>query len=427
MSHDLQVNLPAGLRDTPMFKSKNAAVVQDLVETQKERNPGIHSILQAPIEHKFNTPGTELPVLEKDSLIPKFVDPSEVPLTSKFSYALGLEQVVQSQTNDRNVQDIISVNHQLRDGNFVGAQQTLGRDLTAQEITSRQITPSTLTGMFTYTKSDEQNFARSEALHAQDQIYQTELYKLEDRLLAGDDISAGVVRQIGLHFKNRTSDTVDPAVWQLYQEVYPKAIRYLNKGELNRKHEHNLSQPNPFNLPHNEEEKKEEEKPSFNHPLQPQNKIKGDGIGKIPKGWIRFGKYEFDRAKLKHHNILSLRYEKTKRKINSYPNLKVGNGFRDHVFHLSTGEGEPQKLNPDEERMVHRLIQHSEANIHPLGMTTVDSPANPMNSLYTMLAEVNAGNDSIKLRLKIEKMLTAMTKSGHISSELAQKIRSEYF
>jgi hypothetical protein len=71
MSHDLQVHLPAGLREAPLLKSKNAAVIQDMIETQEERVSGIKSVLQPGIERKFNTPRTGVPTLDKDTLVPR--------------------------------------------------------------------------------------------------------------------------------------------------------------------------------------------------------------------------------------------------------------------------------------------------------------------------------------------------------------------
>jgi hypothetical protein len=426
--HDLQVNLPAGLREAPMFSSKNAAVIQDMVETQEERNPGIKSVLQPGIERKFNTPGTGAPVLDKDTLVPPFVDPAaRVPLTSKFSYALGLEQVIQGQSADRNVQDIISANHQLKDGNFVGAQQTLGRDLTEDEINRRQVTPSTGSGTFTYTSSAP-SFSKIEADKNRDLYYNGKINELEQAMIRGDSVDQSLANQIYLYFRYRKQDQVDPAIWQRYTEVF--ASYYRNSGKSNpRKPSDSDKDPfvpssaNDMHQNYNSEEKKRDPFEGLEEQMKQQM---GLGIGKIQKGWIKLGKYEFDRSKLHHHNTLSIRYQKNKRKVNGFPNAPVTYAVRDHLMHLTTGEGLPQKLNTAEEHMLHDLFRKSEANIQlqPLGLA---KPAtSPMISLQTMLAEVNAGNDSHQLKANIERLLSKLQKEGHISTDICSKIRSHY-
>jgi hypothetical protein len=140
------------------------------------------------------------------------------------------------------------------------------------------------------------------------------------------------------------------------------------------------------------------------------------------------GKYEFDRAKLKHHSTLSVRYGSTKKKVNGFPNAPVSNAVREHLFHLTTGEGLPQKLNGAEEHMIHHLVSKSEANIQlkPVGIPSTKPAPKPLTLLYTMVAEVEAGNDSQELKQRIDQMLNRLQQQGHISSTFAHKIRSHY-
>lgn len=433
--HDLQVNLPAGLRDPVMFSSKNAAIIQDLDQIQDSRNPGIHSILQPDIAHKFNTPGTAVPVLDKDTLQPPFVDPAaRTPLTSKFSYALGLGEVIRSQFADRNVQDIISVNHQLRDGNFVGAEETIGRPLTDDEIARRQVTPSTLTGQYNYALNVTGNaLVGSEANQIRDQFYQNELVKIEDSMQRGDTLNAGMIQLVKIYFQHRGLDKVDPALRQLYQEVMSQVFRY--KGAPKSDMEPSAppdpsvdlfqlgSRINPFRNP---PEVKGDAEPLANGDAM--NVVYGSGIGKVSKEHIRLGKYEFDKSKLKHGGMLSLRYATSKRKVNGYPNTKVTDTFRDHLLHLTTGKGVPiEDLSAADQNYMHRLIKQSEADIKLKPVGAGNKKGNPVEHLYVMLAEIDAGNDSQLLKSNINKLLTQLQSKGHISFSLAQDIRKEYF
>ncbi len=89
-----QAHVPAGLRDPVLFSSKNAAVIQDLSEQVAERPPTVKSVLQPNIEHKFLSPASNTPLLDKNGIDPKLIIPASVKLDSKFSYATGLGEVI---------------------------------------------------------------------------------------------------------------------------------------------------------------------------------------------------------------------------------------------------------------------------------------------------------------------------------------------
>jgi len=208
------------------------------------------------------------------------------------------------------------------------------------------------------------------------------------------------VNYILTYFRQRGSEKVDPSIWVQYMAI---------RKEINRNSGVDTIPVVP--------------------PIAPdQNLQQGSGVGKIQKGWVRLGKYEFDRAKLKHHATLSLRYGKTKRKVNGMPNSQITNNLKDHLLHLTTGEGMPKQLEPHEQNMLHHLIKKSEADIRlqPLLVKSTKPAMDPMTELYTMLAEVDAGNDSNNLKVAIEKLLTRLQKASHISFQLAQNIRSHY-
>lgn len=395
--HDLQVNIPAGLRDPVIFSSKNAGIVDNLLVTDEERNPTVKSVLQRDIASKFFSPATRLPVLDKDGLDPKFVDPAGSKLDSKFSYADGLAQVTQSQLSDRNVQDIISANHQLRDGNFVGAQDTLGRELTQDEIVRRQVTPSTLTGQY-----NANAFATASTTTAgsdlRDSTIERLLLKFEQQMSNGDDLSPSEVNYVKHAMKLRNSTQVNPALRDLYSTVMPRAATYAVKGQV-------VSQPQG--------------------PQGDPEEQKGDGIGKIKSGFIKLGKYEIDRKKLHHGGTLSIRYATSKKKVNGFPNCKVSDAMRDNIMQVTTGKPGSRELDAVEQNLFHKLIRQSEADVQlkPLGL---EQTGDPVQHLYTMLGEIDAGNDSFKLKQAVEVMLAKLVASSHISTKLAEQIRSSY-
>jgi hypothetical protein len=178
------------------------------------------------------------------------------------------------------VQDIISANHQLRDGNFVGAQLTLGRDLTDEEIARRQITPSTLTGQYTMNNSGTTTFSQMEADQKRDEFYNTKLNELENTMNNGDTPSASLANQIHQYFRYRKRDHVDPAIWQRYTEVFLRYRREVGKGPKPDDPEppqyvpHDILNLDAFEQPEQEEEKE-----------NPGQLGQGIGIGKIKKGW----------------------------------------------------------------------------------------------------------------------------------------------
>lgn len=428
-----QVNLPAGLRDNPKWPSKNASIISDLFQTDAERPPGIHSHLQPDIERKFNGPNTGAPILEKDSLVHSFTNPAKpYQFDSKFNYAQGLEQVAKSQFADRNVQDIISANHQLKDGNVIGAEQTMGRPLTQEEVTQRQVTPPTGTGQYTPYQFAPNPMKGAEVTQLRDDFYKKELIKLDIFIQNGDTVDESAIRSCIFYMTRRGLQNFGPDVRILYESVvtwYNTHKGYNKNNPTGHHHQSSPDQTEPPPQQHEEKKEREQKQQEYaGEDEQTGDAFTGSGIGKIQKGHIQLGKFEFDRSKLMHGNELSLRYGKSKKKVNGMPNMKVSSTFKDHLMHMVHGNGLPKEpLRSEEHNFMHKLLTKSEADVKLKPAFNKPVSGDPMQRLYMLLAEMDAGNTSHLIIREVKEIVDKLEKSHHISSSIASSIRSSYF
>lgn len=151
----------------------------------------------------------------------------------------------------------------------------------------------------------------------------------------------------------------------------------------------------------------------------------GSGVGKL-FGHIPFGKFEIDRKKLVRDHQLSLRYMISKKKVNGIPNKKVSEAFVNNVIHLSKNEPIEETLSPDEQRLFHFMVLKSDADLPQIRSLNLDRDSMSLKQLYTMLAQIDAGNTSLKMLKDIESLKVHLEKQGHISKELAKQIQDAY-
>lgn len=460
MSEDYQYNMPAGLRDPTIFKSKDAAVVQDLDQKISTLEPGIKS--QPGLEPSFLGNDSAPPVLDKDTLEPKFVAPNPEKLKSKFNYAKNLEEVVGGQYANEIVQGLISVNHQLRNNNLAGAQDTLGRPLTTEEIQTKQITPVSLGGQkSSRLVSTKETEALAQAkLSANDFAGASAILK---RPLTKEEINSGQINQ-GI------SDKVNQLVMNREYEKAAKLLkRPLTNEEIKRSAVSAYQAPAPavpsrlpifppprrlqpsvnpnsggwfpsqdvqelWQLPYDYEAPDDFVSnlpaPSlWNRVLRGVQMYRrnqsGYGIGAVPHGHMLFGKFEIDRKKLQHGGQLSVRYAQTKRKVNGMPNVRVSPKFIENIMGLANQTGIKHPLDSREQKLLDSVIQKSEANI-PLTSLGLDRDSHSVKQLYTIIAEIEAGNDSRFMKREAEKLLQFLEHHGHISKQLASQIRTSY-
>jgi hypothetical protein len=454
MSDDYQYNVPAGLRDPILFKSKDAAVVQDLDQNISTLEPTIKSVLQAPIESKFLGNDSAAPVLEKDTLDPKFVAPNPTKLDSKYNLAKNLEPVVESQYADTIVQDLISANHQLRNNNLAGAQDTLGRPLTETEIQTKQVTPVSLGGQKSSrpVSTTETDALAQAKLSAGDFTGAATILKraLTKEEIDSKQLNYGISDQVSQLLRNGdyvkaaellkrplTNEEISRGAVSVYQAPPPSAPqRPLPIFPPPRKRPPLV---NP-NLPGAYMPSGEEIIPwyMYNHDPYYQalgkaepnyqalwNWFGGSGIGPVPHGHMMFGKFEIDRKKLQHGGQLSVRYAQTKRKVNGLPNMRVSPKFVENIMGLANQTGLKHPLDSREQKILDTVIQRSEANI-PLQSLGLDKDSNSVKQLYTIIAEIESGNDSRYMKREAEKLLDFLEHHSHISKQLASQIRSSY-
>ena len=88
-------------------------------------------------------PTTTVPkVLDKDTIDPASVLPVVPPQYVQPGLAEGLTKVAQSQQFELQVQRVVSANNALKRGNYKSAESILGRQLSAEEIANKTVTPN---------------------------------------------------------------------------------------------------------------------------------------------------------------------------------------------------------------------------------------------------------------------------------------------
>ena len=157
-------------------------------------------------------------------------------------------------------------------------------------------------------------------------------------------------------------------------------------------------------------------------PILPQY---GSGVGKL-FGYIPFGKFEIDRKKLVRDHQLSLRYMNSKKKVNGIPNTKISEAFVKNVLHLSKNEPIEETLSANEQRLFHFMVLKSDADLPQIRSLNLDRDSMTLKQLYTMLAQIDAGNTSLKMLKDMESLKLHLEQQGHISKELAKQIQEAY-
>ena len=153
---------------------------------------------------------------------------------------------------------------------------------------------------------------------------------------------------------------------------------------------------------------------------------KGLGIGKI-SGFIPFGKFEIDKKKLVRDHLLSLRYSNSGKKVNGIPNSRVSEQFVSNIMSLINQEPVKESMSGEESRLFHYVIMKSDADIPKIRSLKLDQDPMSLKQLYTMLAEIDAGNNSIKMLRNIKILVDHLYREGHISKQLSSQIQNAYF
>ena len=125
-------------------------------------------------------------------------------------------------------------------------------------------------------------------------------------------------------------------------------------------------------------------------------------------------------------HTLSLRYSQSRKKVNGIPNSKVSEQFVANFMSLLENQPLQQPMNADESRLFHYIIVKSDANIPKIRSLKLDRDSLSLKQLYTMLAEIDAGNNSLKMLRDIKMLIEHLEKEGHISKQLSKQIQTAY-
>lgn len=489
----------SGLIPAPTFTSKNPASLQNLIINTESVPPGTHSLLDHGIERKFQTPGTSAPVLEKDTLIPTFIPPTVKKLKSKASIAENMTEDGHMKLASESAVETIVVNEMLRNGNPLGAQEALGRELTPEEASSQRITPVTNNGMHEYSLSSVARYEKANQQLAQGDYVSTE--KTLGRSLTGDEIRTLKVKptmnagsyEFGLksipsvvpgsipNIKVNRTPSVDPTQtelkssgrdaiddadeneWRLSfikdmyiqekrarerrQQILNQSDRTYRRYKEQAKEQVMQDRFDPFDnlkgVARNSRSKNapkfqnsdgnrryvEEEEDREDESKYDRDSSMGSGIPARSKEFKRLGNFEIDLKKLHHDDILCVRYAKTKHKTSDFPNKKLGAGLKEAIHSLVHGKQVNANLSKDEHDYLHKLIRRSDADIAIKPMTQNDKPdsnKDKLKQLYTMLGEMEAGNDSKALIGMVQSYTALLEKEGLLTVTQAQSIRSAY-
>jgi hypothetical protein len=416
--------LPAGLQPAPFFKSKNAETANEVLLNTETLAPSLHSILSAGIESAFQSPGCAAPTLEKDTLVPKYVPPVISKLHGKYSIANNLAEdgIMRNATND--ALSTLAVNSMIHQGNFLGAQEVLGRTLEPEEVQNRQITPVTNTGTFRGTETgvsssrrtddEEKETARIEKYAA---LYETKSLPENDRLTPSKFAEAvelykkatnpserytraiqklhaavqGASQSLPVqqHAQNESAASHAKAE-VLANEEKQKIAERQKRNEERQQYLRNVEEKRvlaqlgslDYQQPNERKSKKrrntitriESDHLARDNPAGMQDEAQGSasmqshmdegqGISAYNIGHKRFGNFEVDMKKLHKHNQLSVRYASTKRKVLGMPNRIVGSGLKSAVLSLLHGKEVSADLDGLEHEHLRKLIVRSDADI----------------------------------------------------------------